>query len=116
MDVKYYTYYRACQTVGEGLDFISYMQAAGQTAARQHTPHRVRQMDGKVDELLVGALLWVKLESEVKLRVPKHRDSIFTRVTQGFNWALGTGDHFHAVLFPMGAGSGRRGWMRQDTT
>lgn len=29
MDVKYYTYYRACQTVGEGLDFISYMQAAG---------------------------------------------------------------------------------------
>lgn len=64
----------------------------------------------------VGALLWVKLESEVRLRVPEHRDSIFTQVTQGFNWALGTGNHFHAVLFPMGAGSGRRGWMRQDTT
>lgn len=47
-----------------------------------------------------GTLLWVKLELVVRLRVPERRDSIFTRVTQGFDWALGTGDHFHAVFSP----------------
>lgn len=29
MEVKYCSYCWTCQTVGEGLDFISYMQAAG---------------------------------------------------------------------------------------
>lgn len=72
----------------------------------------------------LGTLLWVKLELVVRLRVPERRDSIFTRVTQGFDWAMGTGPYglpFSCCFFPLcwgldqvgNDGRGPDTWKRQ---
>lgn len=65
-----------------------------------------------MDELL-GTLLWVKLELVVRLRVPERRDSIFTRVTQGFDWHWVRATIFMLSFPPMlGTGPGGRRWTR----